>query len=310
MASAALASLIQANVPHRPYCANVKNAAHVRPQEIALSSPYLQLNSPTHHGWLTLDVDRRFAALAWIDAGLPPPTYIAANRENGHAHLGYALSAPVCTTKFARQAPLRYFAAIEHAYTARLNADFAFCGPLAKNPLHPMWHLWEPANAPTYELSYLAEFVDLPKRLPPQAAGVGRNCDMFQTLRCWSYTAIRDFWSCRRPDMWTEACLRQAQVFNTFEVPLGFSELRGIARSVSRFVWREFTPGDFSKIQSERGRRGGIASGEIRRSATFEQRVKAHALSVEGHSQRSIAAKLQVGQATIGRWLRQSPILD
>jgi len=34
--------------------------------------------------------------------------------------------------------------------------------------------------------------------------------------------------------------------------PLGHAEVRGIARSVSRFCWREFSPGRFAEIQRYR----------------------------------------------------------
>ncbi|MCG9115921.1 replication initiation protein [Laribacter hongkongensis] len=143
MASAALAALVEAHAPRRPYCADEKHFARIRPKVTALGERYIQLNPPAHQAWLILDIDRPGAALAWDDADLPPPTYVAINPENGHAHIGYALSSPVCTTDAARIAPMRYLAAIERAYTEKARADFAFAGSLAKNPLHPSWRLWE-----------------------------------------------------------------------------------------------------------------------------------------------------------------------
>lgn len=104
MASAALVALVQAQAPKRPYCAFVKNNAVVRQREIALTAPYLQLNPPAHRSWIILDIDRSGASHAWEDAGLPVPTYCAINRQNRHAHIGYALSAPVCTSDAARLA--------------------------------------------------------------------------------------------------------------------------------------------------------------------------------------------------------------
>jgi len=303
MASAALNKIIVSNAPHRPYCANVKNAARVRPLNDALKEPYLQLNSPTHQSMLVVDIDRNQAATVWMDANLPPPTYVATNIENGHAQIGYALASPVCKTEAARLAPLRFLAAVEYAYTLKAGGDFAFCGPLAKNPLHSHWRVWEPANAPTYELNYLAEYVELPKQLPSRQAGIGRNCDMFENLRRWAYTSVKAFWRPRGEAQWIEAVLRQAEMFNTFETPLGFSELSSIARSVSRFVWRNFSPYEFRQIQSKRGQRGGIASGVVRRAASAEQRALANELFEEGLSKRAIATQLNVGRATIGRWL-------
>jgi hypothetical protein len=303
MASAALNKIIEDNAPHRPYCANVKNAARVRALKDALEEPYLQLNSPTHQSMLVVDIDRSQAATVWMDANLPPPTYVATNGENGHAQIGYALASPVCRTEAARLVPLRFLAAVEYAYTLKAGGDFAFSGPLAKNPLHPHWRVWEPANAPTYELNYLAEFVELPKRLPSRQAGVGRNCDMFENLRSWAYSAVRAFWRTHGEAQWIEAVLRQAEMYNTFDTPLAFSELRSIARSISRFVWRNFSQSEFHQIQSERGHLGGIASGEVRRAAAAGQRTLAKKLYEEGLSKRAIATQLNVGRATIGRWL-------
>ena len=53
---------------------------------------------------------------AWELAELPPPSWVAINRENAHAHLVYGLSAPVLVDHMsARDAPMRYLAAIESA---------------------------------------------------------------------------------------------------------------------------------------------------------------------------------------------------
>lgn len=299
MASTALRKLVEERAPRRPYCADVKHKACIRPLEIGLASAFLQLNPPAHQAWLLLDVDRRGAAHAWEDAGLPAPTYAAINRENGHAHLGYALSAPVCTTSAARQAPLRYLAAIEHAYTLAAGGDFAFAGHLAKNPLSDRWLVWEPANTPLYELSYLAEYVNLPIKLPSRPAGVGRNCDLFDTLRDWAYSAVRDFWRPGGEHGWQLAMMRQAELMNTFSEPLGGPEVACIARSVARYVWRRFSPEAFRRVQSARGRK----SGQARLEASEDKRSSARLMSSLGHSTREIAAEIGVNQSTVSRWL-------
>lgn len=218
MPSAALAQLVEERAPHRPWCAREKSGAHVRPLATALREPYLQLNQPHMCAWLVLDIDRIGGALAWESGNLPPPTYVAVNRENGHAHIGYALAAPVCTSDAARQPPLRYLAGVTQAYNDAAGGDLAFHGPLAKNPLHECWHVWEPAGTPTYELSYFAEFVKLlPLRLRP--AGLGRNCDLFDSLRTWAYSAVRSFWRPGGEQAWCDACERRASSLNAFDEP-------------------------------------------------------------------------------------------
>ena len=46
---------------------------------------------------MLFDIDREGGALAWEDNGLPMPAWATINRENRHAHLAYALAAPVLT---------------------------------------------------------------------------------------------------------------------------------------------------------------------------------------------------------------------
>lgn len=255
--------------------------------------------------WLIFDIDRADAASAWDDADLPPPTYVATNPENGHAHLGYALAAPVCVTDAARKHPQRYLAAIEHAYMTRLHADTAFNGPLAKNPLNDRWRLWEPANCPKYELSLLAEYVDLPKSLPrrPKPEGYSRNCDLFEMLFAWAVRAIRSYWGPGGEERWREVCVQQALALNTFSVPLSTSEAMGVGRSISRWTWRNTTPTGFRAAQTERGRRGGVASGAARRASNEERRSAALVLALQGQSNRAIAAQLGVSHPTVATWL-------
>lgn len=302
MASAALIALVEAHAPRRPYCGDFKNYSRIRPKVTALRERYLQLNPPAHRAWLILDIDRKRAALAWEEANLPPPTYVAVNPENGHAHLGYALASPVCTSDAARIKPMRYLAAIERAYMVAARTDFAFHSPVAKNPLHPHWKLWEPANAPVYELGYLAEFADLSTRLLPVPEGVGRNCELFEKLRMWAYRAVREFW---RPDglrIWAEAVRRQAEALNTYLKPLSNSEVAGIARSVARYVWRRFSPADFHELQAERGRRGAAATAALKRDRREQDIHDAIArLSVEGWkpSMRTVAKTLNCSVSTL-----------
>lgn len=302
-ASSALRSLIESSAPRRPYCALEKNQAHIRPLSTALNEPYLQLNPPGMVAWLVLDVDQSNAYAAWLDAGLPPPTFIAINPANGHAHYGYALAAPVPTTKNARRHPIRYLAAIEAAYMkAILGADRGFTGPLGKNPLHEKWRLWEPANAPRYELSILAEHVaELPAWVPRkrEAIGLGRNCTLFDELSRWAYRSVRLYWRAGGEDRWRDAVRDQAGAMNVeFSVPLLDSEVRGLARSVARWVWRNITPGGF------RGRQAAVGAlkGQQQRNEKLPLCIVMHE---QGHSNKAIATALDVTAPTIANWLKR-----
>ena len=44
---------------------------------------------------MVLDVDRDASWYAADEDGLPAPTFIAINRQNGHGHLAYGIATPV-----------------------------------------------------------------------------------------------------------------------------------------------------------------------------------------------------------------------
>lgn len=245
-------------LPRRPWCANnPKHGLIVRPAETALQHRHLQPNPPLALAWLIFDLDYQGAAFAWEHAGLPPPTITVSNPDNGHAHLFYGLTTPVVKSDAARGAPLRYAASVEAAFLARLRADPGYTNRIAKNPLHPSWRsLW--VNH-LYDLGELAEYVTLPKQLPRREGfGVGRNCTLFDELRAWTYRWVREYKrNGATPDQWRDAVLGQATRMNNFDTPLGFSEVKALAKSVAGWTWRHFTDTRFSAIQSARGKLGG-----------------------------------------------------
>lgn len=301
-ASGALRALIESSAPRRPYCALEKDQAHIRPLSTALGEPYLQLNPPGMAAWLVLDVDRPRAAACWDEAGLPVPTFVATNPRNGHAQVGYALATPVCTTHNGRRHPIRYLAAIEAAYVKAVQADRGFNGPLGKNPLHERWKLWEPANAPVYELSMLAEHVgELPTWLPRrrEVSGIGRNCTLFDDLSQWAYRAVRDYWYPGGEEHWLIAAWDKAEAMNTgFPVPLPGPEVRRLARSVARWVWRHITPGGFREHQAAVGAMKG-------QQLRAEKLPTALGMHEQGLSNKAIAAALGVTAPTISNWLQR-----
>jgi hypothetical protein len=301
-ASSALRSLIESSAPRRPYCALEKDQAHIRPLSTALGEPYMQLNPPGAATWLVLDVDRPRAAISWDAAGLPPPTFIATNPDNGHAQMGYALASPVCTSPNGRRHPIRYLAAIEAAYVKAVRADRGFNGPLGKNPLHEQWKLWEPANAPRYELSVLAEYVhELPTWLPRkrEASGLGRNCTLFDDLSRWAYRSVRSSWRAGGEEQWRAVVWDKADVMNTgFPVPLPGPEVRRLARSVARWVWRNITPGGFRERQAAVGALKGQQLRNEKLPATLD-------MHDQGFSNKAIATALGVTAPTIANWLKR-----
>ena len=210
-------------------------------------------------GWLNFDLDFEGAAFAWEKAGLPPPSVVIDNPVNGHAHLMYGLQTPIVKSMAAREGPILFARAIRSAYSIKLRADPGYTGLIVKNPFHNHWRTqW--ANK-LYDLGELAEYVTLPKCLPNREIDniqLGRNCTLFEQLRQYSYDWIRKFKQTEGDFAgWQKIILAQAETLNLFDPPLTYSEIKSVANSVAKWVWKNFSPEKFSAIQSERGKRGG-----------------------------------------------------
>ena len=250
--------LLASNLPRYIACsddyANVVNL----PSADALKRAHIAPNSRSLVWVMAFDIDRPDAGAAWIDADLPAPNWTTQNPRNGHAHLGYALAAPVSRSVFSRGCPQRYLARIQHAMTRALGADQAYTHFLTKTPGHGRWRtIW--GRQKPYELDELRralpEDLPLPRRIKStDAVGLGRNVTLFDNLRAWAYRARREY---SRFESFSEACLCQAQALNVFAAPLGVSEIRSTARSVAKWTWANFSEAQFAAIQSARGVRSG-----------------------------------------------------
>lgn len=264
--------LFETHLPSRPYCTDSLPAGLVIRQKLdAISKRYIQANGPTHLYWLPYDVDRDTASFDWEDRHCPPPNIVVTNPENGHAHLLYGLEVPVRKAPEAQLKPLRYAAAVEYAICEKLAADYGYAGLIVKNPLHEHWIVQTFQESP-YSLGWLADYIDLSKvdyRKKSEAYGLGRNCTVFNSLRLWAYKAIRDGW--QDYEAWYLACFERAVSYNTFPAPLPITEIKATAKSVSKWVFQNFSSARFSAIQAQRGMKGGKKSGEVRREKASEK---------------------------------------
>ena len=278
--------------------------------------PYIQHNSPCFISSLVFDVDRSDAFFACFDANLPQPNWIAKNRANGHAHVGYMLAAPVCTTHRAKQNIIEYAAKIEQAYSLALGADRGYTGLISKNPCHNAWetHIFD---VQPYDLGYLADFVELQELKTDlrEVSGLGRNCMMFDTVRFWSYKAIRAHLS-GSFDRWHTEVLEQAKNANdAFIQPLPYSEVKATAKSVARWVWRNHAVAHakFIERQSIKGKAGAAAAnavgacstgGKVRSQQYGDIRQEALKMHVTGKSIKEIAEYLNVHRNSVSKWLK------
>lgn len=306
-------SIFYKNLPHKPYCSDELSAGLIiRQKKTAIQMPYIQHNPPCFISSLVFDVDTADAYFSWFDANLPTPSWIAKNRLNGHAHVGYMLAIPVCTTHNAKQKIIEYTAKIQQAYCLALGADHGYSGLITKNPCHTAWenHIFD---VQPYELGYLADFVEL-KELKTdlkEVSGLGRNCMMFDTVRFWAYEAIRAFIS-GSPDSWYAEVLKVAINANgAFLEPLPYSEVKATAKSIARWVWRNHTEAHakFIERQTVKGRKGGLSSdsshgGKARSQQYSDMRQEALRLHIMGKSIKEISEYLNVHRNSVSKWVK------
>lgn len=256
-------SAFRDHLPKHIYCSDDFGNGYTTPRAIALTHPHIAPNPKALIWCSVFDVDRPGAGADWDDDRMaPPPNWIAENPKNGHAHLGYILSAPVPRTPAARLRPIRTLARIEHGLTGLLGADRAYSHHLTKTPMHPRWRTTWPRSEP-YDLDELRGW--LPDNLPlpsaREAVGVGRNVSLFTATRLWAYRARLSYTS---REQWNAACLRYCEGHNTFSAALPASEVRSIARSVAAWVWARFSPEEFAARQAQRGKRSGAVGSSHR----------------------------------------------
>ncbi len=242
-------SRLLSEAPYLPRCSDNKTAALVRPREYAIRYPYMQVNRPDMVSWLVFDLDHS-NSLIWEDELLPAPNFVVSNRKNGHSHLFYAI-VPVCTSENARSKPIQYMKAVYEAMAARLNADPAYSGPVAKTPGHPWWSTWE-IHGTEYELGELADYVDL-AITPPWSTGPdldavshSRHCLLFEELRFYAYSVVN-----REKEQGTfQSFMRllEAYAYNKnnyrqrgFSMNLTAAQVKATVKSVARWTWDRYT---------------------------------------------------------------------
>ncbi len=299
--------------PRKPYCTNeLKHGLLIRPLQRAVLYRYIQPNPPHLRAHLLFDIDRHDASSAWEKAGLLPPTWTTMNPKNGHAHLVYDLTVPVLIDGLgARDAPMRYLAAIEAVMTQRLDADPGFVGLITKNPASAAWFVT--SDPRSYTLSELAAVLPniekyRPSKKPEERIGAGKNVMLFDALRKDCYSAIRKYWGGGLSgwNAWLSRCNSTALCMNSDL--FGVKQLQGnevwhVAKSVSKWVWRNFSPEDFSEWQAAQGRKGGLKGGVARSQSYEQQRAQARIMKAAGMTISQIALELKVSRPSVYAWI-------
>ena len=301
------------NLAYKPYCADdLLYGLQIRPKKTAINMQYIQGNQPCMIHYFFFDIDRAEAVMAWYDANLPMPYWTAQTQKNGHAHICYKLEIPLCTSELASQKAISYAAKIQAGLANKLGADVGYSHLITKNPFHPDWRttFW---TERAYTIDYLADFVELPKKLSKkqEVSGLGRNCTLFDTVRKWAYTAVRDYLHHHSSLTWEKAVLTHLEALNgEFQEPLPYSEIKATAKSIANYCWRKFSHAGFSEWQSNNAQRanakGACSKGGKARSQQFNDlRQQALQLHIQGMNNTKIAEHLNVSRKTITRWINK-----
>jgi len=86
------------------------------------------------------DIDRPTCVYELTDdLNLPAPHFFVQNPDNQHAHAFYGLETAVHLNLNSSQKAIRFAAAVDCAFTEKMDADGQYTGLIAKNPAHQHW---------------------------------------------------------------------------------------------------------------------------------------------------------------------------
>lgn len=296
------------NVPKKPYASDdLSFGIKIHNKATALNMAYLQPNHPyyLHNIVLDLDYEASLVEILYSEVGTPLPNLVIENTDNGKSHVIYQLKTPVYKTDASRQKPITYLDAIHKTLEQVLKADVNYTGLICKNPLHERWRTNTLRQSP-YTLGELSSKLEIDYRRAskPQtqheAIGLGRNCYLFHTVRKWAYVAIRSHRG-KTYSVWLQSVLDECLKLNGgIQTPLGYSEVKGIAKSIARWVWKRdpMCYALFIERQTIKAQKGGIARSE----QYNDKRQQALALKQQGVKIKNIAEEVGVTPRTLRNW--------
>lgn len=335
--------LIVRVLPARPYCVKQKgDFLLMLDREDAQLYPLIQFNTHYRKGFIILDLDYEDALteIVYCRIGLPLPNFVVANQDNGRAHAYFQLKYPIIDPsgisekskkkyeeKYGRKTvnnpnfnkTLDFYNRIRHELVEVYDADKGYTGLISKNPLSSKWRTTHLVKEP-YTLYELAQKLKIPpKREDPKKVlsqlskdefkEAGRNCNVFYTACTFAYTEIRKFRGGQTYQQWFKHILNHCMSLNEgFADPLGYNEVKGIARSISRYCWKKdgHCYQEFIDRQTRKGQLGGKKGGVVRSNQYQPLRDEALRLKKEGLSIRKIAEQLKVSKTSVSKWLKES----
>lgn len=300
--------------PAKPYCSDdLSFGVQIRPKAQALLKKYIQPNHPyyTHFFVFDLDYPTAYVDLFYEMVGIPTPNLIVENPENGHAHYIYELKTPIYQTDASKPKPIEYGNAVYSSLRELLKADIGYTGLITKNALHEHWRTHLLRSEP-YTLNLLANKLDLTQHkinkpiAPDQAVGLGRNCCIFHTVRKWAYVEVRKYRGSTY-NQWLQAVLDRCLTLNSeFTLPMNYNEVKGIAKSISRWIWKRdsYCYQEFIDRQTRKSKLGASKGGNARSMEYNDKRKQAKQLREQGFNYIQIANELGVHRNSISVWLK------
>lgn len=229
---------------------------------------YIELPNHRRH-YLSFDLDYECAAHIWIDKGFPEPTITIINNENSHATLHYELTTPILLPIKGRDSyvsfkAIRFYNFAREGLRCAMDGDKGYAGFNTKNPLFKDEDLakrkWKVYWADkTYDLHYLNEFGCL-NRLDKEILEIdpeSRHMTMFDSCRKQAYRMVKHFSTfdafngaihqiCN--DFYSSH-LAHIEKSHTFPQ----SEIKSIARSITKWTWEKKNDPNFSNFTKNRG---------------------------------------------------------
>jgi hypothetical protein len=323
---------IKSNLPKKPYILHDKGCSMaIRALESAIrANPrYIQHNQPNSLAFMTFDLDyeRAIVAHEWEDV-LQPSFYVV-DSEKTTAHCVYMLENPVHRNEHSKDAPQRLYATIEQLYGKVLKADSGYSGLVMKNPFYSEHHLYLPEETLTLcSLTDMAEYCDFDafnarkvskrKAVLSDAYSESRNVAVFDLVRKWAYSSIREHWG-GSFDNWHSECIKRVEkawegVKINYEASLHeylISERRATAKSIAKWTWKNITQSSFASfvalthLPHQQAKRG-IKSGQARLALSEDKREQARELRAQGVKVVDIAKMLDVHRNTVNNWLSKN----
>ena len=262
-------STIYNALPNTLRCSTIKNNTQYRKKnpvnaQSGHTFAYISYNYPSNTKFIVIDLDYDNAVFAYSDIGIPPPTAIARNPQNGHCHYIYLLKKNIFY-QTAKQQEIFFALAVEQALVRVLDGDRGFTGGLAKNVLSNAHEVFV-TGVGEYDLHDLADYLDLEKIDHSDASAgnddvYGRNSSTFDTVRHRAYRIAKKYTS---DALYREVLNMCMDVNSSFSDPLGALEVAGIAKSITKFCKGKLFTGiyheRFKERQAKKGSKGGKKS--------------------------------------------------